>query len=539
MGRQKKKAAPATTGTTLNKSSSNTIISEAGTKVKTNLTMRSNVKTCAIKCYDEQLGQSWDEFKKRVAKIDYRDWIIVAIAHNGDYLNDDIYNPSEEKVHYHILVKRVDNKARELKQYLNMLGIVFRPGIDDNLFKQDGVTTVGMFPRYSLYLLHLTEKAIKDHKKPYSIDEMVTNLPMYELEKLLGGEKHRTDGIKITEELLSELDKEVYQIGYDLKDFEEWYQDLPFKIRARSEINTLRKTYEYGIDIRMSDQTSIEVNKLCIYIEGKGNIGKSYAARYALREQKVLDISGQKTGKFDSMKPSYDAVLIDDDGTSNVFQLCDNRYCKLYRRNKSNGLFCGDTVVITSNLPFEEWYDKCTNTTKNVECMTSGERESREAGMSRFYVCKVVNHTLKVISPSRRGTKEEQLVRKERFKHFMMEFNKSLNSYVPKDNVVDYHDLFDTDCAEVSMERDIKLESEVGNMYFDGLNHLEIIKSFLNGNQDTIWEYSKSAYAQYVNECRKLSKAELSNRKINIEELLKDCKHILEVQHIEIPEIIH
>lgn len=467
-----------------NTKKSNDSISEAGTKVKTNLTMMSNVKTCAIKCYDEQLGISWSEFKERVAQINKDEWEINAIAHDADYLKNDIHNPDKEKVHYHILIRRKDNTARELKQYLSLLGINFRPGEDDGLFKQDGVTTVGSWAKYSLYLIHETEQAIKDGKKPYRVEDMVSTLSYDELIKLLGGEKHRVNGIKMTNELGDEIAKEAYKVGKNLKDFEVWFDELPYNVRIRNaDVKEWKRMYNRGMEETLTDPNKTAINKLCIFISGPANVGKSYASRYALGNKKILDVSGQKTGKFDSLNSSIDAIMIDDDTSSNLLQLCDNRICKLYRRNSDNRLFCGDTVVVTSNLTFFQWYCKCNNIVRETEKdLRPEEKDTYYATKSRFYICEIKEghcdtddyykgrHVLWMSSPSTRGTEKDQLERREKFIDFYNRFNECMQSYIKNSSLVDYSDInlallrqykIDYVCNTDSDKGFVKLEEDV------------------------------------------------------------------------------
>lgn len=414
------------------------IINEAGIKVKCNLTYESSVKTLALKIYDEQIADDWEHLQERIKQLE-RKYLCNSIMHDNDYSKNDIYNPEKEKNHYHILVNCGKTPVK-VRTILKKLGVNFRPGEDDNLFKKDGCTTIGNWAAYNLYLLHGTKQAIKDGKTPYSMDKLVSNMSMSELQTLIGGEKHRINGVKLTDEDYAELDEEAYETGYSLKDYDEWYHSLPFTTRRNSSMREIEKSYNYGLDKRLSEQESINVNKLCVYIQGEANIGKSYATRYALKGKKVLDVSGGKTGKFDSLNPSYNAIVVDDDTDSRILQLCDNRYCKMYRRNSTNKLFCGDCVVVTSNKSFEEWYSQC-GYDKN-------DKDTYEAVKSRFYVCRVGmscksvgKRVLKVDSPSNRGTRDEQLFRKKRFLEFRRLFEESLNSYVPVDNEVDYNDL--------------------------------------------------------------------------------------------------
>ena len=74
-------------------------------KQKRMLTMRSSVKTLAIKCYEEQMPDGWEAVKERIKKYPKDSLQILGICHYKDPATDDIWEPSMEKPHYHIIVR--------------------------------------------------------------------------------------------------------------------------------------------------------------------------------------------------------------------------------------------------------------------------------------------------------------------------------------------------------------------------------------------------------------------------------------------------
>ena len=74
------------------------------------LTMRSTVRTLSIKVYDEQLPRGWNDIKRRIRRTKKSDVQILAIKHHKDFNADDWWEPSNEKPHYHIIVRVLNNR---------------------------------------------------------------------------------------------------------------------------------------------------------------------------------------------------------------------------------------------------------------------------------------------------------------------------------------------------------------------------------------------------------------------------------------------
>lgn len=406
------------------------------------LTMNSTVRTLSVKCYEEQLTDGWKETAKRIKECQ-QNIQVIAIKHDKDYAHDDIWLPGKEKPHYHIIMKLTDNKTSHVSGLLTMLGVCFRKGLDEVLWDNHGVETVGNFRSMAKYLTHDTEQAIRDGKVQYSLEELVSNLPPEEIKRIREGRSKNegsTDRVKLEE--LAALDQQAMQLGYELKDFDQWYEELPFRIRSHPKMKTIERTYHSGVRKRVQEQG--EVNRLCIFIKGVKNVGKTYSAIHSLENKNVLTVGGGGSGKFDRLSPSTEAIVIDDDRAPNLLNMTDNYMCQAYKRMSDNPYWCGKYFIVTSNLSFREWLEECG--IKTVACQKPLEyTEQYRAMESRFYVCHIDKrdgkNRLICDSVSKRGTKEEQIERKNMFVEFRDKYNLLLASYSPELIDVDYDDV--------------------------------------------------------------------------------------------------
>lgn len=408
-------------------------------------TIRTNVKSLSIKCYDEQLPDGWETVKKMIKALP-KEYHVIAIRHDRDYNADDIWEPSVEKPHYHIIWRTTKKVSEHVSTVLNKLGVKYRPGIDDNLWKEHGVEGISDFGNLATYLTHDTKQAILDGKTHYEFTELVSNLSIEEIKNVRDGYVRVSAPTgKIGMQEMKELDEQARKIGYELKDFVDWYSSLDFSVRAHSKMNVIEKSYYLGVRQRIEENN--EVNRLCIYIQGDKNVGKTYAAIHAFDGMKVLTVGGGGTGKFDTLSPATNAIIIDDDKAPNLLNMTDNYMCQVFRRNRNNPYWCGEFYVVTSNLPFRQWLEECGITTSKYDRTCAKDTEHYRAMLSRFYVCHIENkggvNVLVCDSVSKRGTSEEQKARKGKFINFRNIFNKLLSTYVPETIKVDYTDVND------------------------------------------------------------------------------------------------
>lgn len=343
-----------------------------------------------------------------------------------------IWIESAIKPHLHIIVRCVDRKKRiRVRTIMDCLGIVFRPGLDDIIWQEHGVETIGNYTGYAMYLTHETKEAIDDAKEFYSIDELISNLTKDEIIHIREGYiRVSANAHKVTSDELASLDQDAYDLGYALKNFAQWYDAQPFTVRSNAKIKTIQESYERGVNARLEEGRAI--TRLCIYIQGPPNSGKTYAALAALDGKQVLSIGGGGTGKFDRLRPDHDAIVIDDDVCPNLLNMTDNYICRAYKRNSNNPAWAGRYFIVTSNLSFAEWLENCGI---RIQDKLRNPSTHYTAMWSRFYICEIrytdgVAH-LALVSSSTRGSSKEQLDRAEMFVKFAESFNHTIASYTP------------------------------------------------------------------------------------------------------------
>lgn len=416
-------------------------------KDKRYLTMRSSVKTLSIKCYNDQIPTGWADVQERIRNIDPSKWQVIAIKHDRDYLGDSFWTPSIEKEHYHIIV-RIVSGVTKVSTILNALGIKYRKGLDDTLWSKHGVETIAKFSHMAAYLTHETEQAQLDGKEVYELTELVSNLTIDEIKQVRDGYVRVTKSTgKVSMEDMSTLDEQAWQIGYDLKDFSSWYQSLPFAVRCNHKMSTVQRRYNLGVhDRAIRREKRI---RLCVFIQGKPNTGKTYSTLEALEGKRILSIGGGGTGQFDTLEASTEAIILDDDVCKNLLNMTDNYICQAYRRNNNNPYWCGQYFIVTSNHSFREWVEKCGIKTQVYNRLTKTYKDTEEysAIRSRFYICEIQEGTagrqLLCTQHSTRGELEVQAERYDMYKDFRDKFNKSLSKYNPSPGAIDYSDIND------------------------------------------------------------------------------------------------
>lgn len=66
-----------------NKDESTNLIGRKGSK----MTMKSNVKTLALKVYDEQIPDGWDKLKERIKELKKDEYQCLGIKHDEDVMS--------------------------------------------------------------------------------------------------------------------------------------------------------------------------------------------------------------------------------------------------------------------------------------------------------------------------------------------------------------------------------------------------------------------------------------------------------------------
>lgn len=438
------------------------IVTPKDGKVKTDIAKRGNRKkfknkiinqnqslaSLALKFYSEQVPKGFQYVAERIRLMDKSSYQCIGIVHDRDIIPEDFWTASSEKPHMHVIVRPTKSSNRfRVSKLLDYLGVVFRPGIDDSILEHGALETVKDFPSYTLYLTHDTEQAIADGKAQYPEEELISNLDIDEIRQVKAGYRRvSVTQSKVTYEELVSLDADAYKLGYEFGDFDFWYRSQSFAVRSHSKMKTIRESYDMGVADRLREKP--DVLRLCIFIKGMKDTGKTYASIQALAGKQFLSVSGGGTGKFDNLMAHHDAIIIDDDVCPNLLNMSDNYVCRAYKRMKNNPAWTGQYLIVTSNLEFEDWVRACGIHTRDY---FDKHTEQYNAVRSRFYICQIqYNHmencnylALKV--PSTRGNDSEQAERLRMFIAFKSLFDVTIANYIPTPKgAVDYDSYIDT-----------------------------------------------------------------------------------------------
>lgn len=413
-------------------------------KNKSGLTMASTVPTLAVKVYEEQVEGGFEALKDRVLIVETKEYWIWGIVHDKDLNADEIFEPAIKKPHVHVWVVRKATKKgniidrRKVSTILNMLGITFRPGLDDELWRNRGVEPIADISGCVAYATHETKQCELAGKEVYDRDEIFSNLSKDELDQIREGYT-RISAVAQKADLKTqaELAELAYKIGYTgEQDWNEFDAALPTMLQRGSAYLWLRRKYAEGMAKRFEENRSLV--RLSIFIQGPQNVGKTTGARKAIEAMGLscYEVSdGGKTGRWDRLKPSHDALLVDDTVLNDVLGMADNRVVEVYRRNGENPYFCGKLLVVCSNMSFDDWLKAC-----NVQ-----DRQ-KEAARSRFYLCRTIEENgvprLVIDEHSTRGTTIEQAARMDMFLQFAKPMEASMQEYKGiKKETVDYSPL--------------------------------------------------------------------------------------------------
>jgi hypothetical protein len=194
-------------------------------------------------------------------------------------------------------------------------------------------------------------------------------------------------------------------------------------------MKTVKESYQRGVEKRIAEKKT--VLRLCVFIKGNPNTGKTFASLEALQGKRIHTVEGGGTGKFDSLRADHEAIVISDDVCPNLLNMADNYICKVYKRQNNNPAWSGNYLIVTSNLCFEEWLDAC----------KISQKAHVNALKTRFYICEIVkngdHNRLELLSSSSRGTPQEIESKMNMFIDFQNKFNESMASYSPKEESED------------------------------------------------------------------------------------------------------
>lgn len=381
------------------------------------LNINSSVRGCNIKLYAEQLPDElseneFEKFKELVTNFNKKEFEIYAIVHDKDYVGN-FFTPELSKPHIHIVVRRKDRNTFRIKSVFQMLNILERPE-DENMWKNGGIENLKSIKSSIYYLLHKTNASEADGKHFYDDNEVFTNQPRLFKNFL----KSVKPGHKYKSYELAEFDEEAYDLGKKHKDFDDWVYSLPFEIRSNSTaIKTFEKSYMRGVEDFI--KTNPIIDRVCIFITGGANIGKSYVCHNYKGKKMVISGSRNNT---DRLTPSVEALFVNDATVPDLLNLADGYPVEVNKRYAKGGnpYFLGNLFVVMSNLSFDTWLAEC----------GIYMPEHQMAAKTRFCVVELDNEGYLIkCAYATRGTIEKQNKINQRCVKFLEYMFKSFEEY--------------------------------------------------------------------------------------------------------------
>lgn len=254
------------------------------------LKLTSSSRTLAAKFYDDQLPNGEDAFIDAVKNTSSNERQILAVKHTK----------SVQKEHWHLIERLTDDSNNiYVNTALHDLGIYYRKGKDDSLIKKHGLETVGWFENYAAYLLHITDEAKADNKPEYKAEDIVSNLPLEEVKKIIAGYAPKKQRMTRKDYV-----GKAKQAGENLLDFDLFINSFPMEDITINLRKAMLTEYKDSAERQLKKQSNI--NRLNVYICCKSDdIGifdkVMVIAKQALSEKKAVIYPGEATNiRFDT-----------------------------------------------------------------------------------------------------------------------------------------------------------------------------------------------------------------------------------------------
>ena len=251
-----------------------------------------------------------------------------------------------EQPHYHICMRYVTDSSFSFKSLKNSFPF--------------GMIQVGRYWNSMVqYLIHKNDKK----KTPHEVSEIVTNIDPETLKFYLESEyedpKKKEDNTlnELLQMILDGLGHKQYLLMLD----NEREKYLPIHKKYASKINEFFKIQK-TLFAEKAKKRDIQT----VFVEGSAGSGKT---AYAICLAESQGLTYYVSGSSNDVMEGYDNedVLIIDDGRSSIFKfsdflkIIDPHTSTAIKSRYNNKTFVGSMIIITSYVPLEEWYRKCTD----------------------------------------------------------------------------------------------------------------------------------------------------------------------------------
>lgn len=293
-----------------------------------------------IKKYGKTFTYTEEHIKKFLKRYDCIEYFYILHENDKNELGD------IEQPHYHICMRYTTDSSFSFKVVKKAFPF--------------GMIQVGRHWNSMVqYLIHKNDKK----KTPHEVDEIVTNVDSTTLTFYL--ESEYKDPKKIEDDTLNELLQMILD-GLGHKQYllmldNEREKYLPIHKKYASKINEFFKIQK-TLFAEKAKKRDIQT----VFVEGSAGSGKT---AYAICLAESQGLTYYVSGSSNDVMEGYDNedVLIIDDGRSSIFKfsdflkIIDPHTSTAIKSRYNNKTFVGSMIIITSYVPLEEWYRKCTD----------------------------------------------------------------------------------------------------------------------------------------------------------------------------------
>lgn len=372
------------------------------------------VYSLGITFFEEQIPNGRDSLFNAIKSIASEQFHIICMYH---------YKPkAKRKPHYHIAVRMGNSKPRKSASYiLKLLGIVFRPGIDDSLLKHEALETCGNYDSYVKYMMHRTPEAKQLGKEEYDENDLITNLTPSELQKVLGG--CNITKKELSSAGLSNIIDKARTAGFNLESYNSFIDSFQILGLTQTAENKIKKSYETGVRRRINQNPAL--NRIIVEIEvpqgaNTENKERIVNAIHTVLIEKDLNYIYENEYNFfldTEVTPFNDAIfLLISDASSfinkiNNIKLDDSNIC-VYKPELSNkkNIWCGKYLLFVHDYIDHSKFDAKGNPSFKL--------------LSSSLFCEIKNDELKCThSPNINYSTEECEFITTEFRSFREKFN--------------------------------------------------------------------------------------------------------------------
>ena len=406
-----------------------------------------------------------DNFMKRVDDVEREEYILYAVYHDRDVVQDkkDMFDVSYKKGHFHVLAYKKNKQPFHIYTLIIRLGINYNRK-DTSMFTKHGAEGIRDISAYIVYLLHKTDVSILKGKTEYSLSELHGN---YKPEEWIKAYKTYKEGTyqknRLTDADWNERADLFFQFGKDFVSFEKMTNRyFTVKQQAQAPFKVVTKKYNRGL--KEGASKAPENARCSILISGTENDGKSFNTIKSAEalNLKVFDVT-KGNGKYDGLSADDELMIMDDVSASSALNVFDNRACVLPARFH-NVVWTGKYAVITTNLTPEKWIKRALGL-PNIDLidMDSSDRITYNALLSRLYLTHIQvdsngNRRLVTDKLQNRGNEQSKELHNLLYKKFADAFNNSIKDYKKENKLVEpkieeYLELYPQDVARIKFEK--------------------------------------------------------------------------------------